>query len=315
VAVTERWVLLSGGVGGAKLALGLDRVLPPGTLTVIANTGDDFRHLGLAISPDIDTLLYTLAGTVNPDTGWGRRDESWQFMAALTALRGEDWFRLGDRDLAVHIERTRRLGTGETLTAVTRDLAARWGIRSVILPMSDAPSPTRVVTRDGTIAFQDYFVRRRAEPVASGFDFGGAPPTPEVLAALTAPGLRGILIAPSNPWLSIEPLLALAGMRAALIAAPVPIVAVSPIVGGAAIKGPTAKIMRELGMAVNATSIARHYGMLVHGIVLDERDRHEVQPIESLGLRALCTGTVMRTLEDKTALALTTLGFARSLER
>lgn len=312
-AATERWVLLSGGVGGAKLALGLDRVLPAGTLTVIANTGDDFRHLGLAISPDIDTLLYTLADRVNPDSGWGRRDESWQFMTALTALGGEDWFRLGDRDLAVHIERTRRLAAGDTLTAVTRDLATRWGIGSVILPMSDAPSPTRVITRDGSLAFQDYFVRQRAEPIVSGFDYGGAAPSPAVLAALSASGLRGILIAPSNPWLSIEPLLAMGGLRAALAAARVPVVAVSPIVGGDAIKGPTAKIMRELGIAVTSASIARHYRGLGNGIVLDERDRHEMPLIESLGLHAQCTGTVMRTLDDKTALAQATLAFARTL--
>jgi len=310
---TERWLLLSGGVGGAKLALGLDRVLPPGALTVIANTGDDFRHLGLHVSPDLDTLVYTLGGLVNPETGWGRDGETWQFMNAVAELGGPDWFRLGDLDLAVHVERTRRLAAGETLTAVTAALGERHGLRTRILPMSDAPAPTRVRTANALLDFQDYFVRQRAEPVVTGFDYGGGAATPAVLAACAAPGLAGILIAPSNPWLSIAPVLAVPGLAAALRTSAAPIVAVSPIIAGAALKGPTAKIMRELGVEVSATGIAHYYRGVADGLVLDSADAAEATPVEAAGLRARTAPTVMRTLEDRCALARATLDFARSL--
>lgn len=310
-------VLLSGGIGGAKLALGLDRLLPAGALTVVANTGDDFRHLGLAVSPDLDTLMYTLADIVNPETGWGRRDESWQFMAALGQLGGETWFRLGDRDLAVHVERTRRLAAGEPLSAITRDFCARLGIRSRILPMSDAAVATDVVTDAGLLPFQDYFVRRQAEPAVRGLRYTGAEAAaalPEALAALAAPRLQAIVIAPSNPWLSIAPLLALPALRTALRAAGVPVVAVSPIVGGAALKGPTAKIMGELGLPVNSVSIARYYQGLVDGLILDATDAREAAAVEALGIRAAMTETVMRTLEDRVGLAAFALEFAAGLK-
>ncbi len=309
-------VLLSGGVGGAKLALGFDRLLPRGALTVIANTGDDFRHLGLDISPDLDTLMYTLAGIVNPETGWGCRDESWQFMAALEQLGGETWFRLGDRDLATHIERTRRRAAGETLTAITADFCARLGIGSRLLPMSDATVATRVDTDAGLLDFQDYFVRRRAAPVVRALHHdgaAGAAPSPAVLAALADPRLAAIVIAPSNPWLSIAPLLAIPGLRAAIAAAKAPVVAVSPIVGGAAIKGPTAKIMAELGLEVHNAVLARHYRGLVDGLILDTVDAGETAAVESLGVRAATTATVMHTLADKTGLAAFTLRFAATL--
>jgi LPPG:FO 2-phospho-L-lactate transferase len=308
----DRWVLLSGGVGGAKLALGLDRALPPGALTVVANSGDDFTHLGLAVSPDLDTLLYTLGGVVNPDTGWGRRDETWHFMEALDALGGETWFRLGDRDLALHVERTRRLAAGETLSQVTAAVAARLGLATRIVPMSDAPAPTRVVTAEGTLGFQDYFVRRRAEPVARGFGYGGAAvvAAPGALAALADPRLAGVILAPSNPWLSVLPILAVPGIAAALRAARVPVVAVSPVVGGAALKGPTAKIMAELGVPVTPAGVARQYAGLAAGLVLDEVDAAHAGEVEALGLRAATAQTVMRTLEDRVALARAVLGFA-----
>lgn len=312
----DRWVLLSGGVGGAKLALGLDRALPPGTLTVIANTGDDFTHLGLAVSPDIDTLLYTLAGLVNPATGWGRRDETWHFMAALGELGGETWFRLGDRDLALHVERTRRLAAGATLSTVTADVAAQLGLATRIVPMSDAPAPTRVVTPQGTLAFQDYFVRRRAEPVARGFDYGGVAvaAAPGALAALADPRLAGVIIAPSNPWLSIAPLLAVPGLRAAIAATGVPVVAVSPVVGGAALKGPTAKIMGELGLPVTPAAVARHYGILT-GLVLDDVDAASAAEVEALGVRTATAQSVMRTLEDRVGLARAAMLLATALAR
>jgi LPPG:FO 2-phospho-L-lactate transferase len=222
-ATGGHWLLLSGGVGGAKLALGLDRALPAGALGVIANTGDDFRHLGLAISPDLDTLMYTLAGVVNEETGWGLAGETWEFMGALGRLGGETWFRVGDRDLATHVERTRRLAAGETLAEVTGALCARLGIHTRVWPMSDTPVETRVATAAGELCFQHYFVRERATPAVTGFRYVGAEagaPPPAALAALCDPELRGILIAPSNPWLSIAPILAIPPLGAALRAAP-----------------------------------------------------------------------------------------------
>src|SRR5205823_10372277 len=203
---------LSGGVGGAKLALGLHRILPPDTLTVIANTGDDFAHLGLQISPDLDTLLYPLSGNDNPELGWGRRGETWTFMAALEALGGETWFRLGDGDLATHIERTRRLGAGESLSAIIDDFRRRLGIAARLLPASDDPVRTRVRTSHGWLDFQDYFVRLHCEPVVEEIVFAGAEtaqPQPECLAALAEPGLRAVVICPSNPFISIDPILAI----------------------------------------------------------------------------------------------------------
>jgi len=311
-------LLLSGGIGGAKLALGLDRSLPAGALTVIANIGDDFRHLGLAISPDIDTLVYTLADLVNPDTGWGRRDETWHFMEELARLGGETWFRLGDRDLAMHVERTRRLDAGETLATVTRETCQHLGIGSRIVPASDSRVPTRVVTEAGVLAFQDYFVRRRAGPVVSALRFVGADearPPATAMAALGDPVLRALLIAPSNPWLSIDPMLAIPDLRAALERARVPRVAVSPIVGGQAIKGPTAKLMAELGLPVNQASIARHYRGLIDGLILDHADAGEAAAVEALGIRAVTTATVMHGLEDRVALARFVLDFADTLRR
>ena len=222
-------------------------MLDDAQLTVIVNTGDDFEHLGLPICPDLDTLMYTLSGAVNPETGWGCRDETWSFMQAAERLGAETWFRLGDRDLATHIVRAQLLAEQATLTEVIQTLCARWSIRARILPMSDAPVRTQVVTDQGRLDFQHYFVRDRAAPVVQAFEYAGADraaPTPAVLAALRDPDLAAIVIAPSNPYLSIDPILAIAGLRAALHATTAPIIAVSPIVGGIAIKGPTAKIIR-----------------------------------------------------------------------
>src|SRR5690242_12860474 len=223
---------LSGGIGGAKLALGLYRVLRPDALTVVANTGDDFEHLGLAISPDIDTLLYTLAGLDNPETGWGRRDETWTFMAALGALGGETWFKLGDGDLATHVERTRRLAGGESLSQITDDFRRRLGISARILPMTDDRVRTRLLTEEGWLEFQDYFVRLRAEPVVHEIVYDGAAearPNREIIAALAAIDLEMVVICPSNPFLSIDPILALPNVRQALRACRAPVIAVSPI--------------------------------------------------------------------------------------
>lgn len=306
-------IALSGGVGGAKLANGLLHVLPADTLSLILNTGDDFHHLGLHVSPDIDTALYTLGGVANRDTGWGRQNESWQCMAALEQLGGETWFRLGDADLATHILRSQRLQAGDSLSAITADFAHRLGIRARLLPMSDDAVRTRVVTDSGEFAFQDYFVRLQCQPRVERIHFSGvdtARPSQDVLAALQAPELSAIILCPSNPYLSIDPILAVPGLRAALRAAKVPVVAVSPIIAGAAVKGPTAKIMAELGLTSSADAVAAHYADLIDGFVLDERDAALASKI---GVAVRCCDTLMLSLDDCRRVAQTTLDFAYSL--
>lgn len=312
----NRVTVLSGGVGGAKLVLGLDRILSDGQLTVIANTGDDFVHLGLAISPDLDTLMYTLAGEVNDETGWGRRNETWNFMDALHGLDGDTWFRLGDRDLATHIERTRQLAIGRNLTDITADFCAHLGVNARILPMTDDAVRTRIGTEDGPLDFQHYFVRDRAEPAVLSLEYSGADtarPSDQALDALRNPDLAAIIIAPSNPYLSIDPILALPAMRQALSDATAPVVAVSPIVGNQALKGPTAKIMAELGLEVSALSIARHYRDLLDGFILDETDRDMAAQVENLGPEVTICDTIMKSVADKTRLARAALEFAATL--
>ncbi len=310
-----RVLALSGGVGGAKLALGLYRTLPPDTLTIIANTGDDFEHLGLAISPDLDTLLYTLSGQDNPELGWGRRGETWNFMAALEALGGETWFRLGDGDLATHVERTRRLKAGESLSAITDDFRRRLGIAAHLVPMSDDPVQTRLRTPDGWLDFQDYFVRLRCAPAISELAFAGAEtarPHPEFLAALTDPALRLVVICPSNPFISIDPILAVPGIRAALRECRAPVVAVSPIIAGKAVKGPTAKMMAELGLPVNAVTVARRYGDILDLYIADEEDGAS---LAGLDMPVVLTRTLMQTLADREALARTVLTAAERVRK
>ncbi|TCK30921.1 LPPG:FO 2-phospho-L-lactate transferase [Ancylobacter aquaticus] len=305
-------IALSGGIGGAKLALGLDRVLAPGELTVIANTGDDFRHLGLHISPDIDTLLYTLAGLDDPVKRWGRRDESWTFMRALGELGGETWFQLGDGDLAIHVERTRRLAAGESLSQVTEGLRRRLGIGARIVPMSDESVATRVQTDEGWLDFQHYFVSRRCEPRVIGLDFVGADlarMAPEAAAAFADPALRAVVLCPSNPYLSVDPILALPGMRKALAACAAPVIAISPIIAGQAVKGPTAKMMAELGLEPSAATVARHYDGLIDAFVVDEADAG----LSVTGLEVAATPTLMRSLDDRTRLARFVLALADRL--
>jgi LPPG:FO 2-phospho-L-lactate transferase len=313
-----RYVVLSGGVGGARFARGLAAAAGPGAVTVIGNTGDDFVHLGLAISPDLDTVMYTMAGVVNETTGWGRADESWNFLATLGALQGEDWFRLGDRDLAVHIERTRQLAAGSALTAVTADLCRRLGVATRLLPMSDAPIRTMVATDDGELAFQEYFVRRRTEPAVRGLRYAGAataPPSGPVAAALTDPGLAAVFIGPSNPWLSIGPMLAIPSLSAALRSVGVPVVAVSPIVAGRALKGPAARIMADLGVPVSAVGVAEHYRGLAGGLILDHADAGLAPAVGAAGLAAGITGTIMTDTTAATALARYCVEFAATLRR
>jgi LPPG:FO 2-phospho-L-lactate transferase len=308
-------LVVSGGVGGAKLCLGLQRVLPEGALRVIVNTGDDFTHLGLYISPDLDTTLYTLAGLANQELGWGRGDETWTFMRVTESLGGPTWFKLGDGDLALHVERTRRLAAGETLTSITADVAQHLGIRSRIIPMSDDPVRTLVQTPDAVLGFQDYFVRERCGPAVTGLHFQGAEAARVSVAATQAlcdSSLRVIVIAPSNPYLSIDPILAIPGMRTALRAAGVPIIAVTPIIGDAAVKGPTAKIMRELGVTPSALSVVDHYRGLIDGFVLDERDASVAEQIQ---LPVQMCDTLMLTLDERERVARCVLEFARKLAR
>jgi LPPG:FO 2-phospho-L-lactate transferase len=313
-----RVLALSGGVGGAKLALGLSRRLGVGELAVLVNTGDDFTHLGLRICPDLDTVLYTLAGVVHPEQGWGRADESFGFMDELRRQGGPDWFLLGDRDLALHVERTRRLAEGERLTAVMAEFAMRFGVASRLLPMSDAPISTVLETDAGRLEFQHYFVRLRAMPKVKHLQYAGAAqarPTDDILDLLRSRSLETIILCPSNPYLSIDPILSVPGLRMALRAAHVPIIAVSPLIGGRAVKGPTTKIMQELGVEANASAIARHYAGLIDGLIIDESD-HTVETREALDALRLpfgVTRTLMKTLEDRERVAASALELAERL--
>ena len=309
---------LSGGVGGAKLALGLYHHLPPAELAVAANVGDGFEHLGLTICPDIDTLSYTLSGLANLETGWGRTGDTPTFMRALADLGGETWFHLGDGDLAMHVARSHRLRAGESLSRITTDFCTRLGIGAHIWPASNDPVRTLVNTADGPLALQHYFVREKCAPIVTGFRYDGtdsARANPDILAALSAPTLRAVIICPSNPFISIDPILALAEMKRALRDCAAPIVAVSPIVGGTALKGPTAKMMQELGKAVSADTVARHYGELIDGFVLDPVDAALGQAVRDNGLHTLITPSVMKTLDDKIRLAKEVFTFAVSLTK
>jgi LPPG:FO 2-phospho-L-lactate transferase len=304
-STTGHVLALSGGIGGAKLALGLSRVLAPDALTVVANTGDDFEHLGLSISPDIDTLMYTLAGLDNPETGWGRRGETWTFMNALAQVGGETWFKLGDADLAVHVERTRRLRAGESLSQITSDLCQRLGVPVRIVPMSDDPVRTRIRTDDGWLDFQDYFVRYQSQPVVREIVFAGvaeARPQRDLMAMLADPHLRTVIICPSNPLISIDPILSLSGVREALIGCKAPVVAVSPIIAGRAVKGPTAKMLEELGVTPSAKAVARHYADMIDVFIADPDDAAVVSDA-GLDLEIIATPTLMKTLADREHLA------------
>jgi LPPG:FO 2-phospho-L-lactate transferase len=308
-------VALCGGIGGAKLALGLSRVVAGADLMVVANTGDDFEHFGLAISPDLDTVMYTLAGLDDPQRGWGRRNETWTFMAALEALGGETWFALGDGDLATHVERTRRLRAGEALSTVTADFCRRLGIAARLVPMTDDIVRTRLRTDEGWLDFQDYFVRRRCAPRVLEVIYDGAATArahPDVLAALGDPRLRAVVICPSNPFLSIEPILAVPDLHEAIARAAAPVVAVSPIIGGRAVKGPTAKMMSELGLEVSAAAVARRYRDLLDAYVLDGADAAEAG---KLGIPVTLAHTLMTTLADRENLAQHVLASADALAK
>ena len=297
-----RIVILAGGVGGARLASGFYLTQPPADLSIVVNTGDDFEHLGLHISPDLDTVMYTLADLANRETGWGLAGDTFEALAALERLGGPSWFRLGDRDLATHLQRSTLLSQGLSLTEATRHLCDALGLNVPVLPMSDDPVATKVDTADGELDFQDYFVRRLCEPVVRGIRFDGieaAKPSAEALGVLRA--ADAIVIAPSNPFVSVEPILAVPGVRE-LVAAKTT-VAVSPIVGGQAIKGPAAKMLSELGLDVSPLGVAGRYSKMIQGFVMDQLDASLADSVRALGLEVLVTQTVMRTDEDRAALA------------
>ncbi len=303
-------IALSGGVGGAKLAHGLYLALGAGELTVIANTGDDFRHLGLHVSPDIDSIVYALAELSDPVRGWGRRDETWNFMEALCGLGGETWFALGDGDLAMHVERSRRLASGETLSGVTGAICGALGIHASILPMSEDAVRTRLRTDEGWLEFQDYFVRRRCEPEVREYAFEGAMQArmqPQALAALERADLRAVIVCPSNPFLSIDPILAVPGMRDAIVRCAAPVIAVTPLIGGRALKGPAAKIMQELGFEVGAGAVARHYADLIDLFVYDESD---APPTRAADVPVAAAHTLMNCTADRVNLARRLLALA-----
>ena len=311
-----RMVVLSGGVGGAKLVLGLAHCLPPDRLLVIANTADDFCHLGMHVSPDIDTVVYTLAGLADNERGWGLAGETWNFMKAIERLGYETWFNIGDQDLATHVSRTRRMRAGETLTDVTRALSRSFGVKTPILPMTDDPVATFVDTDSGRMAFQHYFVRERCEPKVKGFHFDGlasAAINPAIANAAATGTIGAVIIAPSNPFVSVDPILGVPGMRETLAAVPGPRIAVSPIVGGAAIKGPAAKMMRELDMPATALAVAQHYSGFLDAMVIDEQDQDQEADIRGLGLDVLVTRTVMQSLDDRKALARDCLHLAAAI--
>ena len=310
-------VALAGGVGGAKLADGLARCLPPENLTVVVNTGDDFEHWGLKISPDLDTVCYTLARLANPETGWGRIDETFSALENISRLGGADWFRVGDRDLATHIERTRRLRNGQPLSAITRDFCRAWGIGPTVLPMTDDPVATMVDTvEQGELSFQEYFVHQRCEPHVKGFRFDGvehAQPAPGVLDAIRK--ADAVVFCPSNPWVSIDPILAtLTPGPSTLRGKGGCVVAVSPIIGGKTVKGPAAKMFAELGIEPSALAVAKHYGKSISGFVLDTVDAALADEIQKPGIQCCIINTIMKTAAERKKLAQDVLHFIKRIK-
>jgi LPPG:FO 2-phospho-L-lactate transferase len=313
--MSRRFVLaLAGGVGGGKFARGLTAVLPPDELAIVVNTADDFVHLGLHICPDIDSVLYAIADLNDPERGWGLAGESWNFMAALRRLGAETWFQLGDRDLATHVLRTEQLAAGRSLSEVTALLAKRMGIAHTVAPMTDRPVRSIVETDEGPLAFQDYFVKRQCQPAFRGVTFeGGARAEPSAAFREALARASAIVIAPSNPFVSIDPILTLQGVRDLMSRSKAPVIAISPIVRGAALKGPLAKMMGELGLEPSALGVARHYAKLVDGWIVDNADRDGAPALEALGCRVRVSDTIMRGTKDKARLAREALDFALEL--
>lgn len=314
--MTSKIVALCGGVGGSKLAFGLTKVLAPDELLIAVNTGDDFEHLGLPICPDIDTVTYTLSGLSNREPGWGRAGETWTTMSTLEEMGGQTWFRLGDKDIALHLRRRGLLEEGKPLSEITRVITRALGIKHPVVPMSDDPVRTMVATGEGILAFQDYFVRQQCSPQVTGFTFEGsqtAEPNKDLMAALRAPDLEGIIICPSNPFVSIGPFLALEGVSEAMEVSKAPVIVVSPIVGGAALKGPAAKMMQELGLDVSVTGVANHYGSLIDGMVIDIQDEGLIATLSD-DLNTHCCQAVMQSDEDRIDLARECISFVSALK-
>lgn len=302
-------VLLAGGVGGAKLAAGLAQVLSSANLTIIVNTGDDFQHLGLTVCPDLDTIIYTLAGVANAETGWGRTGETWHTMAEVGRLGGPEWFRVGDLDLATHLTRTHLLQEGLSLTAVTRHLCRQFEIKVRVLPMSDQPAPTEIESDEGIMSFQTWFVKEKWQPPVKKIHLPqNVKASPQVAQALETADL--VLIAPSNPFVSIDPILNVYPIRSMIMDLPQGVIAVTPIIGGKAVKGPAAKMMQEMGMPVTAAAVAHYYGQLIDGFVYDQEDKGT---LEERDIALLCTNTWMKSPSDRTRLAQEILTFALEL--
>jgi LPPG:FO 2-phospho-L-lactate transferase len=300
---------LAGGVGGAKLADGLRHVLPLEQLTIVVNTGDDFQHMGLTICPDMDTVMYTLAEAANTETGWGRAGESWRTIEEVGRLAGPDWFRLGDLDLATHLTRTHLLGEGMSLTSVTQHLCQQLGIQTTILPMSNQPAPTMIETDEGLLPFQIWFVKERWQPVAKQIHLpADVRATMPVMQALEKADV--VIIAPSNPFVSVAPILNVYPIESMIMDLPQAVIAVTPIIGGEAVKGPAAKMMQEMGLDVSATAVAQHYGELIDGFVYDEQDTGTFGESD---MATLCVNTLMKNGEDRVRLAQDVLTFALEL--
>ena len=307
---------LSGGIGGAKLALGLEHIFNSTKLMIAGNTGDDFEHFGLNISPDLDTLLYTLSGKSDLERGWGLANETWSFMKAMKEIGGETWFQLGDRDLAIHVERTRRLKEGERLSLITSSFCRKFGVKSHIVPATDDSLKTLVKTPKGILSFQHYFVRDQCRPKILGLKYEGlenAQPCPALEEALESSLLETVVLCPSNPFLSIDPILAVKGVREKLKSSNARVLAVSPIVGGDAVKGPTANNLRDLGFSVSAYTIAKYYSDFIDGFMLDKEDENEISRIESLGIQVGLADTVMTDLQSKIKLAEDVLRFSETV--
>ncbi len=306
-------VALAGGVGGAKLVDGLAALLSPDALSIIVNTGDDFEYLTLQISPDLDTVCYTLAGLANPKTGWGRQGDTWVTHKSIAEIDGPEWFQLGDRDLATHLVRSERLRRGERLSEITRDLCEKWGVRHWVFPMSNDPVRTIVHTADGSsLGFQEYFVQLGCQPVVKSFEFQGAEnavPAPGVMASLGKCDL--VILAPSNPWVSIDPILSVPGYREILLKKPV--VAVSPLIGGKALKGPAAKIVRELGRQPTPSTVADHYRDFLTAFVFDHKDADELEKITRWRIIPLVTDILMKNRQDRIRLAREILTFSETV--
>ncbi|MBD2858303.1 2-phospho-L-lactate transferase [Spongiibacter sp. KMU-158] len=311
---------LSGGVGGAKLARGLAEVLAPAQLNIVVNTADDFDYWGLRICPDLDSVMYALADRNDTVRGWGLQNESWRTLDAMGNLGAENWFQLGDLDLATHLFRSQRLREGQTLTQITEGLCKSMNVPARLLPMTEQAVATQVHCSEGQLGFQEYFVRERCAPVVKSLEFAGvesAKPTAAILATLADPDLRGIILCPSNPFLSIDPIFAVPGMLPAIIESQVPVIAVSPIVAGLAVKGPAAKLMQELNMPVSADQVARYYQQrypgLLQGFIIDTSDAQLASEFDTLGLAVKVRPTLMTDIASKAELAEQCLGFLNEL--